>query len=62
MAGTPIPGAPNNMTIEEAFTNPLIVEEMKKQGNSTENINKILEMMKEARSNDKKCPNIKYKI
>ncbi len=65
LAGTPIPGAPNNMTIEEAFTNPLIVAEMKKQGNSTENINKILEMMKEASAQmikSAQTSNIKYEI
>jgi len=48
LVDTPIPSAPNKMTIEEAFKNPLIVAEMKKQGNSTEDINKLLEAMKEA--------------
>ena len=65
LAETPIPGAPNNMTIEEAFTNPLIVEGMKKQGNSTENINKILGMMKEASAQmikSAQASNIKYEM
>ncbi len=64
-ANTLIPGAPNNMTIEEAFKNPLIVAEMKKQGNSAEDISKILETIKQASTQmieSAKTANIKYEI
>lgn len=48
LADTSIPGASNNMTIGEAFKNPLIVAEMKKQVKTTEEINKLLEKIEEA--------------
>lgn len=48
LADTVIPGAPNNMTIGEAFKNPLVIAEMKKQGHSMERIDAVAEKIREA--------------
>jgi len=65
LADTSIPGAPDNMTIKEAFSNPSIVAEMKKQGKSIDEINKLLEKIKEASTQmikNTQEANIKYEV
>lgn len=65
IASAPIPGAPNGMSIEDAFKNPIILAEMQKQGRSAAEISMLLETFKQASSqlvNSAAKANVRYEI
>ena len=65
ISDTPIPGAPDGMTIKEAFENPLIREAASKQGISEKQMDEALEELKKASlqmKKDIKEVNMRYEI
>ncbi len=61
----PVPGASNNMTIQDVFNNPLVIEEAKKRGVDSKEMKKTLKEIKKVSQqvvNQVENSNVEYKL
>jgi hypothetical protein len=61
----PIPGASENMTVQDVFKNPFVIEEAKKRGVDVKDMEKTLEEIEKVSQqavNEVKKSNVKYKL